>query len=32
MGVSLGPNDEQWDFESFAVLDDGHINLSETLR
>jgi hypothetical protein len=32
MHVGLGKNDEERDFESFAVLDDGDIVLSETLR
>ena len=32
MTVSLGTDDEQQDLESFAVLDNGHIDLSETLK
>jgi hypothetical protein len=32
MNVSLGTDDEERDFESFAVLDDGDIDLSETLH
>ena len=32
MHVSLGTDDEERYFESFAILDDGDVDLSETLR
>ena len=32
MTVSLGTDDEERNFESFAVPDDADIDLSETLR
>ena len=34
MNVNLGTDDEQWDLESFAVLqvDNGHIGFSERLK
>jgi hypothetical protein len=32
MHVGLGTDDEERDFESFAVPDDGDIDLSETLE
>ena len=32
MNVGLGTDDEERNFETFAVLDDGYIDLSETLQ
>lgn len=32
MNVNLGTDDEEWNIESIAALDDGDIDPSETLR